>query len=271
MSQHTSDRAQGSVATWRRFLALGVSAVTALMTVGLSTSAAAGPVSAAPNARADRNAVAQQTAEALLIVAANRFPGQREALLHGVQLRLADLPDGLVGIAHGTTIYLDRDGGGHGWFIDPTPLVDEEFVNGMAKPGSAAAGHLDLVSVIAHEMGHLAGLDDVAAPDDLMGATFVPGQRRWETAESVDSNRPLGTRDGLAFALRADDPVVTDPPVTDPGTPATDPGTSATDPATPATDPAPPTTDPGTPTTDPATPATDPSTPTTDPGTPTTD
>ena len=261
---------------WRRLLALGVSAVTALVTVGLSPSAAAAdvtPAASASTARDTRTAVAQQTAEALLIVAANRFPGQREALLRGVQLRLADLPDGLVGIAHGTTIYLDRDGGGHGWFVDPTPLQDEEFVDGVARPGSAAAGKLDLVSVIAHEMGHLAGLDDVAAADDLMGGTFVPGQRRWETTESVDPDRSLGTRDGLAFALRADDPVATDPaaPVTEPVAPATDPGTPVTDPGTPVTDPGTPVTDPGTPVTDPATPVTDPGTPVADLETPTTD
>mgnify|MGYP000753569456 CR=1 FL=1 len=86
-----------------------------------------------------------------LIVAANRFPGQREALLHGVQLRLADLPDGLVGIAHGTTIYLDQDGGGHGWFIDPTPLVDEEFVNGMAKPAGRLIILLNVDRVVGIE------------------------------------------------------------------------------------------------------------------------
>jgi uncharacterized delta-60 repeat protein len=58
------------------------------------------------------------------------------------------------------TIVLDTNAGGWGWFVDQTPLQDEEFQNGKtAEVGSAAIGRMDLLSAVVIEMAHVIGLD----------------------------------------------------------------------------------------------------------------
>jgi hypothetical protein len=73
---------------------------------------------------------------------------------------------------------------GYGWFVGATPLRDEEFhvpAPGSpltALPGTAASDWMDLLRVVLHEMGHLAGRADVATAgnaDDLMADTLTPG------------------------------------------------------------------------------------------------
>ena len=41
---------------------------------------------------------------------------------------VADLSGGLLGEAIGTTILIDSNAAGYGWFVDPTPASDEEFI-----------------------------------------------------------------------------------------------------------------------------------------------
>ena len=78
---------------------------------------------------------------------------------------ITDLPDDILGLAVDGRIYLDRDGAGHGWFIDPTPYDRSEFSmrledgGWMARKGSPAFGKPDLRGVIIHEVGHARGLD----------------------------------------------------------------------------------------------------------------
>jgi hypothetical protein len=79
-------------------------------------------------------------------------------------------------------VVLDTTAAGHGWFVDPTPLADEEFAATpqgalLALPGSAADGHEDLLTVVLHELGHLAGLADTDAPGTLMGGYLGDGVR----------------------------------------------------------------------------------------------
>jgi uncharacterized delta-60 repeat protein len=101
--------------------------------------------------------------------------------LSRAHFRIGNLPSGTLGLAfpHAQEVLLSADGAGWGWFVDPTPLEDEEFANGIAQPGTAAAGHEDLLSVVLHEMGHLVGLPDQdGEAGGLMAEGLAPGIRR---------------------------------------------------------------------------------------------
>jgi hypothetical protein len=83
---------------------------------------------------------------------------------------------------------------GSGWFVDPTPLRDEEFGVGTpgspltALPGTAAAGRMDLLTAVPHVMGHLAGRPDLGTAGhggDLMADTLALGARRTENLDAV--------------------------------------------------------------------------------------
>ena len=97
---------------------------------------------------------------------------------------IADLSDGrlpVLGYSRDGVILIDVTAGGFGWFIDPTPADDAEFAAGslVAPAGSPAAGRMDLLSVVMHELGHVLGLQDFEGGDhDLMGETLAPGVRR---------------------------------------------------------------------------------------------
>ncbi len=104
-----------------------------------------------------------------------------------MSLCIADLGSDLLGQFDGRSIPLDDDAAGYGWFNDRTPRTDEEFAptsvdHVLAALGdSPAAGRIDLLTVLLHELGHTDGLDDIDAassPDGLMSQTLPAGMRR---------------------------------------------------------------------------------------------
>jgi hypothetical protein len=140
------------------------------------------------------SAAAQATAESLIesqlapIVAEaisrweTRLGSQVETTLAGVKIELADLSGKTLGEALGNTILIDRDAAGYGWFVDPTPDDDTEFLAATmsslsARKDTAAEQRADLLTAVMHEMGHLLGYADTSA-DDLMGAMLPLGARR---------------------------------------------------------------------------------------------
>ncbi len=94
-----------------------------------------------------------------------------------IDVQFTDLPGNELGEARITAgsgpgglptagiIFLDRDAGGAGWYVDVTPFDNSEFgttLNGnafLATGNSAAAGNYDLLTVLMHEAGHLLGFN----------------------------------------------------------------------------------------------------------------
>src|SRR5262249_49113813 len=88
--------------------------------------------------------------------------------LSNIQVRIADLSGALLGEAVGHTIYLDANAAGWGWFVDPTPWDDSEFMT----PGDQGEMHrIDLLTVVEHELGHILGYDH--ADGGVMAATLA--------------------------------------------------------------------------------------------------
>jgi hypothetical protein len=132
-----------------------------------------------------------------------------------VTIELADLPGLTLGQTIGSLVLLDLDAAGYGWFIDPTPVENEEFhqVQGStelaATVPSDAVGRMDLLTVVLHELGHVLGFDHVEADADagsLMQATLAPGVRRLVAAEQ-DEAEPPGAP--TAVSEQAEDPTAT--------------------------------------------------------------
>jgi hypothetical protein len=109
----------------------------------------------------------------------------------GITLNFADLPAGALGQTTGSSITLDTNAAGNNWFIDTTPSDNSEYLptsnpkEWIAKAGSAAAGKMDMLSVLLHEYGHALGIDHSADAHDYMGTTLTAGVRRLPTADEM--------------------------------------------------------------------------------------
>ena len=112
----------------------------------------------------------------------------RFGLVSGVEFVVTDLPNNLLGLAAGHVIWIDRDAAGFGWFVDPTPNDDAEF-----QPGGMAASRMDLLTVLAHELGHLLGFAHDPEPGHLMSDTLNPGTRLLPTGTGADIDHIFGT------------------------------------------------------------------------------
>jgi hypothetical protein len=132
------------------------------------------------------------TAELLPVVdaAIDRMVGAGFAadLFSSVQVSIADLPGATLGLAAGSAITIDINAAGYGWFIDPTALDDSEF--GLPHSAFRIPQSMDLLTVVMHELGHTAGLEDlydVESEDDLMYAWLEAGERRTSLADGADA------------------------------------------------------------------------------------
>jgi hypothetical protein len=130
----------------------------------------------------------------------------RLASLANVHFGIADLPGGELGHAANGSIFVDANAAGWGW-----------------STGSDSAGHMDLLSTVMHEMGHLLGFahDD---GDDLMSPTLKAGVRELlgsaeqhaVSASGTDASSPLGYLDFQPLYASADRSIDWTDPVVDP-------------------------------------------------------
>ena len=119
-------------------------------------------------------------------IAAWAADGANLAELEAANVQIGTLDDNLVGETSGNQITLDATADGWGWNTDTSNAVFTSVgANGLqATPGSAAAGEMDLLTVVEHEYGHVLGLPDVnpaTQPSSLMAATLPVGVRRSPT------------------------------------------------------------------------------------------
>jgi hypothetical protein len=89
------------------------------------------------------------------------------------------LPYGEVGFTSGSTIYIDAMAAGWGWYTGSGLAAFGG--GGLALADGPAAGHMDLLTVVLHEIGHTLGLPDgcaCGAYSGLMQATLPVGVSR---------------------------------------------------------------------------------------------
>lgn len=94
---------------------------------------------------------------------------QQDALAR-FTVSIGDLPANRLGQALGTTIIVDDNAAGFGWFVDSTPFDLEDDVIGT---------RMDLLTTVSHEIGHVLGYRDLAdSPEDIMHQNLAAGERR---------------------------------------------------------------------------------------------
>ncbi|MEM1198570.1 MAG: calcium-binding protein, partial [Pseudomonadota bacterium] len=132
--------------------------------------------------------------------AAGLVDPNRAVELAEVKITVDDLPGAMLGAFSVDTVIVDVDAAGHGWFVDTTPQDNEEFVPSpdggwVARADGPAAGRMDLLTTILHELGHAIHLPHAAhdAADFMSttleaGARFLPAAELHPLASSVASS-----------------------------------------------------------------------------------
>jgi len=106
-----------------------------------------------------------------------------------LRFAITDLGPAYLGLGNPDgSILLDDDGAGWGWFVDSSPTSDDEFASSTAD--AAAAAHMDLLTVVMHEIGHALGFPTGSAQDTpaaaLMSELLGVGTRRTPGSAATD-------------------------------------------------------------------------------------
>jgi hypothetical protein len=140
--------------------------------------------------------------------------------LAGIHFNIANLESAALADTFGSTITVDNNGAGWGWFIDPTPAQNEEFTQAhspteLAAISDDARNHIDLLTVVEHELGHALGLEHTDIAGDLMqgkldiGVRLLPSDLDVAGAQQVTiAVQAAGTEAALAGAAAAGDALI---------------------------------------------------------------
>ncbi len=152
------------------------------------------------------------TLDAMLVAATQRMrpylSPEELAQLDGIDIELAELGGAVLARWTGNTILIDTDAAGHGWFVDTTPLIDEEYhlvddsSRLLADVGSDAGEQVDLLSAVMHEIGHATGREH--QDDGLMATALDEGERRLPEYDAVATAAPVSSALSVDALLRLD-------------------------------------------------------------------
>ncbi|HET6237314.1 MAG TPA: hypothetical protein VFE41_20495 [Acetobacteraceae bacterium] len=112
------------------------------------------------------------------------------AILNGITVDIGTLSDGMIGLTQGDLITIDGTADGWGWFTNTSLAGNDEFdwisTPGVltAEAGSAAAGEMDLLSTVLHEMGNAMGFREDTG-QDVTGNVLAVGERRLPVLEGM--------------------------------------------------------------------------------------
>lgn len=115
------------------------------------------------------------------------FDEQTRSRLREVTFSVADLPGTVLATSEPGRVWIDANAAGHGWFVDRSPADDREFcsegwsLQARALYPGQAAGRVDLLTVIMHQLGRILGHSSVGPQQnrsDLMAPILGTGIRR---------------------------------------------------------------------------------------------
>ncbi len=116
------------------------------------------------------------------------------AVLKSTQVQVVNLGDPReLGHAQPGLIQIDDNAAGWDWYVEPTPHDDSEFGSSRS---SAAAGKMDLLTQVMHELGHELGLDHDAGANSVMNESLLVGaakERTYRMSRMIDELLEVST------------------------------------------------------------------------------
>jgi uncharacterized repeat protein (TIGR01451 family) len=125
--------------------------------------------------------------------AAAGAPADALAAMSQSTLDVVNLPGAALAQAAGNHITISATAAGNGWFVDPTPASNTEFtqlgsIGELQAVDPQAVDRIDLLTVVEHELGRVAGLDDLgSSATSLMSGSLGTGIRRIPGPTEIDA------------------------------------------------------------------------------------